>query len=71
VRGVQQVGEQKPDKLERHADQRVPGEGEDGADGEAVDVDFRGGGGTEAAGEGYGGFPVGRGSVGGGCFVGL
>jgi hypothetical protein len=72
VAAVEQVGEQEADELEGHADHGVPGKGEEGADGEAVDVYI-----VAAVGvvggvrEGDGGFPVGGGGVGGGGFIGL
>ena len=69
MRGVQEVCEQEADELEGHADQAVPHEAEDGADGEAVDED--GVGGVRAAWGEDRGFPVGRRRVGGGGFVGL
>ena len=40
VGGVQEVGEEEADKLEGHGDDAVPDEGEEGSDGEAVDVDL-------------------------------
>lgn len=67
VGGVQEVGEEEANELEGHADHAVPDEGEEGADGQAFVVDFVSG---HAGGE-DGGFPVGRGCVGGGLFVGL
>ena len=67
MRGVQEVGEQKTDELEGHADHGVPDKGEEGADGEAFNVDFVCG----AGGDDEGGFPVGGCCVGGGGFVGL
>ena len=67
VGGVEEVGEEEADELEGHADHAVPHEGEDGADGEAIDVDFVRG---HAGGE-DGGFPVGGCGVGGGGLVGL
>ncbi len=39
---MQEVGEQEPDELEGHADHAVPDETEEGANREAVDVDFIG-----------------------------
>lgn len=69
VGGVEEVGEEESDDLEGHAYHAVPDEAEEGADGEAVNVDFVGGG--EAGGEDGGGFPVGRSGVCGGGFVGL
>lgn len=68
MRGVQEVGEEKADELEGHAYHSVPDEAEDGADGEAVDIDVVGP--AEAGGEDCG-FPVRRGGVGCGLFVGL
>jgi len=68
VRGVEEVGEEEADELEGHADHPVPEEGEEGADGEAVDEDVVGGGGAVCEDRG---FPVWRGGVGGGLFVGL
>lgn len=62
---VQEVGEQEADELEGHADHGVPDEAEEGADGEALDEDFV----AKGAGGQDGGFPVGRGCVGGGLFV--
>ena len=67
VRGMQEVGEQKADELEGHADHAVPHEAENGADGEAVNVDFVRG---HSWGE-DGGFPVWGGSICGGLFVSL
>jgi len=69
VRGVQQVGEQEADELEGHGNERVPDEGEEGADEEAVDEDV-----IRVAGAGVGGedcgLPVGRCGVRGGLLVG-
>lgn len=42
VGGVQQVGEEETDELEGHGNHAVPDEAEDGADGEAFDVDLVG-----------------------------
>lgn len=67
VRGVQEVGEKEADELEGHGDHGVPDEAEEGADGEAFDVDFI----AEGAGGEDGGFPVRGCCVGGGLFVGL
>lgn len=67
VRGVQEVGEQEANELKGHADHGVPNEGEEAADGKAVDVDFVACG---ARSEDCG-FPVRRCRVGGGLFIGL
>ena len=67
VRGVQEIGKEEADELEGHADHAVPHEGEDGPDGEAVDVHFVGG---HARGE-DGRFPVWGCGVGGCGLVGL
>lgn len=67
VGGVQEVGEEEANELEGHADHAVPNKGKEGADGQAFVVDFVG---RHARGE-DGGFPIGRGCVGGGLFIGL
>lgn len=64
---MEEIGEQEADDLERHADHCVPHKGEDGADGQAVDVDFV----AYHARSQDGSFPVRRGCIGGGGFVGL
>ena len=38
--GVEKVGEEETDELERHGNHTVPDKGEDGADGKTFDVDF-------------------------------
>lgn len=68
VRGVQEVGEQEANDLEGHGDHSVPDEGEDGADGQAVDVDFVR---AAEAGREDGGFPVGWCRICCGLFIGL
>lgn len=69
VCGVQEVGKEEADVREGHTDHAVPNEGKEGTDGKALDVDFVRG--REARGKDGGGFPVGRGGVCSGCFVGL
>jgi len=66
VGGVEEVGEEETDDLERHGDHGVPNKGEYGADGEPIDVDFV----RDHAGGEDCGFPVGRGRVSSGLFVG-
>ncbi len=67
VRGVEEIGEQEADECEGHADHGVPDKGEEGADGEAFDVDFVRG----ARGDYKSGFPVWGRCVGCRGFVGL
>src|ERR1700761_7080045 len=62
---MQEISEQETNELEGHGDHAVPDKGEDGADGEAVDVDLIGG----HAGSEDGGFPVWRCRICGGLFV--
>lgn len=40
VGGVEKISEEKADELKGHGDHAVPDEGENGADGQAIDVDF-------------------------------
>ena len=68
MRCMQQIREQKSDELERHGYRRVPDKGEEGADWQAVDVDFVRV--VGARGENCG-FPVGGSGIGSGGFVGL
>ena len=65
VGGMEEIGEEEADDLERHADHCVPYKGEDGADWQAVDVDFI----AYHARSQDGCFPVRRGSIGSGRFV--
>lgn len=58
MRGVEEVGEEETNDLEGHTDHAVPDEAEEGADWEAIDVDFIGRG--EAGGKDGCSFPVGR-----------
>ena len=65
---MKEVGEEEADEMEGHADHAVPEEGEEGADGETVDEDVVGGRGAVRKDRG---FPVWRGGISGGLFVGL